>query len=593
MKDKNNVQVKAGDIVRIEGAFFKNDNGLYYVEQDGTNKAYCGGDNLTLYKICKNGKLSTTKHNICFFPIHSTVSDYVKTAQANAWNKEHATIEVVYNVDNSNVIERFEEEARRAKEASDYYKLRGYSESYTKSYYDSFEYYHAAVERMKAEKEQTKEEEKPLNSMCLNCACLGNDCTGSHIQVFTGCIYKQVKTEETVQKPQEEPETMADNTNTTAEVKELEKATANAQEEGNNKMTVEEAIRKTTLNKGEYTNGVTFAESEPQEEWQPELPTDNYFIENMETGKIELHFEKSAYMALSEDQKKEIKSNFLFSRYSSAWVSRCKFPHTYRAKEIAKKLGLADGGKTGETLSFEEQQENKAEKAERRAERMEYRAEKAQERGECLQKPINDMRGDIAFFTQPNINSSAGKSFTRRREKMWAAWESGFNEFKKSDYYKERANQARQTAQQTRPTDKGFIQRRIDDAEKTIRVQKKNIKEYEDILEQIENGETLTMPRGNLYTVEKLTEYIEHHNRILEDAMSKAIYYYECMEEVGGVSFNKSNVKKGCYAIIDRWGKVEVIGTGLKNITYRILTGGAAGFGGKASYAEIKEILKE
>lgn len=514
MKDKNDVQIKAGDIVKIEGAFFKNDNGLYYVEQDGTNKAYCGGDSLTLYKICKNGKLSTAKYNICFFPIRSTVSDYVKTAQANAWNKEHATIEVVYNVDNSTVIERFEEEARRAKEASDYYKLRGYSESYTKIYDDSFEYYHAAAERMKAEKEQPKEEE--------------------------------------------EPETMADNTNTTSEIKELEKATSNA-----------------------------------QEEWQPELPTDNYYIENMETGKIELHFEKSAYMALSEDQKKEIKSNFLFSRYSSAWVSRCKFPHTYRAKEIAKKLGLADGGKTGETLSFEEQQENKVEKAERRAERMEYRAEKAQERGECLQKPINDMRGDIAFFTQPNINSSAGRAFTRRREKMWAAWESGFSEFKKSDYYKERANQARQTAQQTRPTDKGFIQRRIDDAEKTIRVQKKNIKEYEDILEQIENGETLTMPRGNLYTVEKLTEYIEHHNRILEDAMSKAIYYYECMEEVGGVSFNKSNVKKGCYAIIDRWGKVEVIGAGLKNITYRILTGGAAGFGGKASYAEIKEILKE
>lgn len=154
MKDKNNVQIKAGDIVRIEGAFFKNDNGLHYVEQDGTNKAYCGRDSLTLYKICKNGKLSTAKYNTCFFPIHSTVSDYVKTAQANAWNKEHATIEVVYYVDNSNVIKKFEEEARQAKEASDYYKTHGYCESYTKCYDYSFEYYHAAAERMKAEKEQ-------------------------------------------------------------------------------------------------------------------------------------------------------------------------------------------------------------------------------------------------------------------------------------------------------------------------------------------------------------------------------------------------------------------------------------------------------
>lgn len=340
--------------------------------------------------------------------------------------------------------------------------------------------------------------------------------------------------------------------------------------------------------------------SEIKEEPQPEPPTDNYFIENMETGKIELHFEKSAYMELSEEQKREIKSNFLFSKYSSAWVSRCKFPNTFRAKELVKKLGLADGGKTGETLSFEEQQQIKASKAERRADRMEYRAEKAQERGETLQKPINDMHGDIAFFTQPNINTSAGRAFTHRREKMWAAWESGFNEFKKSEYYKERAEQARQTAQQTRPTDKGFIQRRIDEAEKTIRSQKKNIKEYEDILTRIENGETVTAWNGKPYTAEKLTEYIEHHNRILDDAMSKTIYYYDCMEEVGGLKYSKSNIKKGDIVNIGRW-KVKVESTGTKNISGVILhddltpcilneqTGYAMRT--KANYAEIKELV--
>jgi hypothetical protein len=37
---------------------------------------------------------------------------------------------------------------------------------------------------------------------------------------------------------------------------------------------------------------------------------------------------------------------------------------------------------------------------------------------------------------------------------------------------------------------------------------------------------------------------------------------------------------------------VEVIGAGPKNITYRILTGGAAGFTLKAAYAEIREIKK-
>lgn len=56
---------------------------------------------------------------------------------------------------------------------------------------------------------------------------------------------------------------------------------------------------------------------------------------------------------------------------------------------------------------------------------------------------------------------------------MFAAWERGFDEFKKSEYYAERAEAARQTAAETKPTDKGFIIRRIKEAEKTIRAQKK------------------------------------------------------------------------------------------------------------------------
>ena len=90
---------------------------------------------------------------------------------------------------------------------------------------------------------------------------------------------------------------------------------------------------------------------------------------NLETGKLELHFDKSEYMALSADQKSEIKSAFLFSRYNSAWVSRCKFPNLYRAERIAEKIGLEKTDATGEKLTFEEQQERKAERAERRAER--------------------------------------------------------------------------------------------------------------------------------------------------------------------------------------------------------------------------------
>lgn len=79
--------------------------------------------------------------------------------------------------------------------------------------------------------------------------------------------------------------------------------------------------------------------------------------------------------------------------------------------------------------------ERRAEKAERYAEC----AEKARKNAERLQKPINDMHGDVAFFTQPNINTSAGRAFTRQREKMFASYEKGFEERAKAAYYDEKS----------------------------------------------------------------------------------------------------------------------------------------------------------
>lgn len=317
------------------------------------------------------------------------------------------------------------------------------------------------------------------------------------------------------------------------------------------------------------------------------------YIMNMDTLKLELHFDKSDYMALSDDLKGEIKSNFLFSRKSGAWVSRAKFPNLWRAEAVAKKLGLENGGKIGETLTFSEQMERKAEKAEARAERYDCKSEMAQDRGEALQKPINDMHGDISFFTQPNINSSAGRAFTNRRNRMFAAYDKGFEEFKKSEYYAKRAAIARQTAEDTKPTDKGFIDRRIKDAEKTIRAQKKNLVSYNKTLERIENGEEIKRYNGDILTVETVQEWIENAELIIENAISKSIYYHECMEEVGGVVFSKNNIKVGYIVEIDRWGKCRVTGTGKVNISYSILEGGAAGYGGKATYAEIKKIISE
>jgi len=92
MKDKNGIEIKSGMIVEISGAYFKNDNGLYYVEHSPGDPGWCGKDHC-LKKISKAGKISQAKYNICFWPIMVTVNG-PKYYDAKRWNAENAQIEV-------------------------------------------------------------------------------------------------------------------------------------------------------------------------------------------------------------------------------------------------------------------------------------------------------------------------------------------------------------------------------------------------------------------------------------------------------------------------------------------------------------------
>ena len=313
-----------------------------------------------------------------------------------------------------------------------------------------------------------------------------------------------------------------------------------------------------------------------------------YYIINRETEKLELHFDKSEYQALSDDQKSTIKSNFLFSRYGGCWVSRAKIPNLWRAEQVAKSLGAENQEKTGELLSFEEKMERKAARAEERAERMDARADAAEQRGEQLQKPINARRGDIAFFTQPNINTSSGRTFTRQRERMFAAFERGMDEFKKSEYYAERAEAARRTADAAKKPSKDFCYRRVQDAEKNIRAQNKNMDNYRKYLSKLDAGETLKRYDGTEITRDEVLQWMENSAERIESEISRACYYQSCIDEHGGVQFSKENIKPGYVVKIKYYNDCTVLRTGPKNFTYRTPNG----FDLTAAYAEILEIVK-
>lgn len=316
---------------------------------------------------------------------------------------------------------------------------------------------------------------------------------------------------------------------------------------------------------------------------------ENYYILNRETCKLELHFNKADYDALSDAQKQSIKSAFLWGRRSGCWISRCKEPNLWSAEKIAKALGLADAGAIGERLSFAAQQERKAEKADRRAERLENAAIRAEARGEALQKPITDMRGDVAFFTQPNINSSAGRAFTRKRDRMFAAYEAGIKEFNKSAYYRERAAIAHNTAAQKGLQDKGFISRRVAECESSLRKLRKNIDHYNDLKQRLGRGETIKRISGEPLSLDTISEWIETTLDRMEAQLDKLGYYQDALEALGGVEFSQDNIKPGYIVEVKHFGACRVVSTGPKNITYQT---GVDGVVLTAAYAEIGGIVK-
>jgi len=320
------------------------------------------------------------------------------------------------------------------------------------------------------------------------------------------------------------------------------------------------------------------------------------YIKNLETGKIELHFSKPEYLALSAELKKEIKRSYLFSHTADAWVSR-SIHNQWGAIETAKKLGFTEEEKTGERLTYAEQLERKQEKAEHRAERYDKYAVNANNRGQALQAELNSHRGDNSFFTQPIIAGHAGsQAFGNRRQKIYDRYHKGFEEYKKSEYFAEKAETARQTADGNQLKNPVYLNNRIEECEKHIRKLEKNATYYEDILSKKNNNEEVSSFYENK-TVEQIQSYLEETIDKLEYQIDKLGYFQNCMEETrikleedGRKLYTKSDLKPG-YLFKSRhsvWAKVIRVNT--KTITATYIEHPLIGMDASCPYAEIKEI---
>jgi hypothetical protein len=292
------------------------------------------------------------------------------------------------------------------------------------------------------------------------------------------------------------------------------------------------------------------------------------YINNLETGHIELHFKKEEYLSMLLEKKKLLGRAYRWCPSIKAWISRSTKNH-YFAIEVAKKLGFKDYETVGKRLSYEEQLIRKAEKAERRAERYEQKAENAANRGEQLQSGLNSYKGDIAFFTQPIIPGHKGcESFGRRREKLFDRYRKGFDEYRKSNYFSSKADACRSTARLSKFSNKPYLYNRIEECEKNIRAFKRNIEKAEKM-------------QNDIYLNNLLDKF--------EQEMDKLAFLKNKLEELGGIEYNNKNIKIG-YLVKIRGSWCKVTKANKKSLDTIITEGGAKGFPGRSNYAEIEEL---
>lgn len=110
MNDQNNVRIKTGDVVEITGAYFKNDNGLYFVQYAPGDPGWLG-NYCSLRRVRKSGEISAAKYSLCSWPISTYVNDREKRAAADCWNLEHAKIEVKPIANRAHIAAHFAQEA--------------------------------------------------------------------------------------------------------------------------------------------------------------------------------------------------------------------------------------------------------------------------------------------------------------------------------------------------------------------------------------------------------------------------------------------------------------------------------------------------
>src|SRR5579871_5217081 len=274
---------------------------------------------------------------------------------------------------------------------------------------------------------------------------------------------------------------------------------------------------------------------------EPARPEAGHFVKDRETGKIELHFSKAAYLALPEERRREIKRYFLFSKYKKAWVSKAT-NNDFWARKIAEQCGLEDRGEVGEKLAFAEKVEREQERAAERADRFEDRAVRAGREWESRHRAADAIAEHIPFGQPILVGHHSEGRHRRDLERIRSHTEKAIEAGEKKAHYAERAAIARRAAQGSEYSDPRYLGNRIKEDEAEERLLERRMKG------QYSPGD----PERPISD-----EYRKRLEERLAEVRDRLGFHRHCLETCGKTVYTKESLKgKKEVKIRGRWQEI-------------------------------------
>lgn len=243
----------------------------------------------------------------------------------------------------------------------------------------------------------------------------------------------------------------------------------------------------------------------------------NYYVKNLESGKLNVFTTKPYYDQLPDDQKKAIKNFCLWSKKMECWVSKGKAENCLYLISKLKELQFENRGSIGERVSFEEQVTRQQTKAAGRAERSEVRAENAEKKSDQLFEKAKEMASVIPFGQPILVGHHSEKRDRNYRDRIHNTFGKAFEEQEKADYYSGKAENARETAEGRKFKNPSYLRNRLKECDKSIRLLERRLK-------------------GKFYTYspeqpisEKSREF---YNSRLKEEQDKKAFYVKCMKAI-------------------------------------------------------------